>query len=85
MRSITQDGPLAQLVEQWTFNPLVVSSSLTRPTIHRTLVAKRLQGFFIGNTFSLTIFFNCKGTWRMIMATLFRIHGCKGYGNPPHL
>jgi 2'-5' RNA ligase len=25
-------GPLAQLVEQWTFNPLVVGSSPTRPT-----------------------------------------------------
>src|SRR5690606_34962529 len=29
-------GPLAQLVEQWTLNPLVVGSSPTRPT---TLVA----------------------------------------------
>ena len=26
-------GPLAQLVEQWTFNPLVVGSNPTRPTI----------------------------------------------------
>ena len=28
------DGSLAQLVEQWTLNPLVVGSSPTRPTIH---------------------------------------------------
>ena len=27
------DGPLAQPVEQWTFNPLVVGSNPTRPTI----------------------------------------------------
>src|SRR5690606_3585408 len=27
-----RDGPLAQLVEQWTLNPLVVGSSPTRPT-----------------------------------------------------
>lgn len=27
------DGPLAQLVEQWTFNPFVVGSNPTRPTI----------------------------------------------------
>ncbi len=27
------NGPLAQLVEQWTFNPLVVGSNPTRPTI----------------------------------------------------
>ncbi len=29
-----EDGPLAQLVEQWTLNPLVVGSSPTRPTTH---------------------------------------------------
>jgi aryl-alcohol dehydrogenase-like predicted oxidoreductase len=28
-----QNGSLAQLVEQWTLNPLVESSSLSRPTI----------------------------------------------------
>ncbi len=31
-------GPLAQLVEQWTFNPLVVGSSPTGPTV--SLIAK---------------------------------------------
>jgi hypothetical protein len=29
---LRQNGSLAQLVEQWTLNPLVESSSLSRPT-----------------------------------------------------
>ena len=28
-------GPVAQLAEQWTFNPLVESSNLSRPTRER--------------------------------------------------
>jgi hypothetical protein len=32
MQHVADFGPLAQLVEQWTFNPLVVGSNPTRPT-----------------------------------------------------
>ena|GEM_PF-4607850 len=52
MRSLTRStirnefGPLAQLVEQWTFNPLVERSSRSRPTIYKALYINRLQGFF---------------------------------------
>src|SRR5690606_24701120 len=37
-------GPLAQLVEQWTLNPLVVGSSPTRPTTFRFSVRLRSAG-----------------------------------------
>ena len=40
-------GPLAQLVEQWTFNPLVEGSNPSRPTIffvvHTTLQITHLD------------------------------------------
>jgi hypothetical protein len=34
MSGIRSFGPLAQLVEQWTFNPLVAGSNPARPTKH---------------------------------------------------
>ena len=35
--SVSKYGSLAQLVEQWTLNPLVESSNLSRPTIKSRL------------------------------------------------
>ena len=35
--SFKQCGPLAQLVEHWTFNPLVIGSIPIRPTINHTV------------------------------------------------
>ena len=42
-----EKAPLAQLVEQWPFKPLVVSSSLTRITNINPRV--RLEGFWFMN------------------------------------
>ena len=50
------DGTLAQLVEQRTFNPLVGSSSLPRPTKNMKPWSKD-QGFFVAACLSVN-------TWR---------------------
>jgi hypothetical protein len=43
-------GTLAQLVEQRTFNPLVTSSNLVRPTTQYNTLCRKAQGVFFGET-----------------------------------
>ena len=47
-------GSLAQLVEQWTFNPLVPRSSRGRSTISKALI-ELIRAFFISLVFSAII------------------------------
>ena len=54
MRLPTHDGPLAQLVEQRTFNPLVVGSNPTRPTICKPFSDTAKYTFLIKTRFSNT-------------------------------
>jgi hypothetical protein len=51
-RQNADDGSLAQLVEQRTFNPLVVGSNPTRPTIYIGSAARAL-------TYLAALFRNC--------------------------
>ena len=50
-------GPLAQLVEQWTLNPLVVGSIPTRPTIYHDKKA-RFMRVFLWASYFIPIIFN---------------------------
>ena len=59
-------GTLAQSVEQRTFNPLVTSSNLVRPTTHTKPLLKRL--FFARQPYGMP---QCLVAWRPYL----RLHG----------
>lgn len=47
MSACYERGPLAQLVEQGTFNPKAAGSTPSRPTMHDVLEGRAMPAFFV--------------------------------------